>query len=126
MSLEEILAEYRARWSIEILLHEARESYGLGKDRCRSYRKIVGINSFRLLLGAAEVLHFAHAVEETEAMDLRRYRSWYRMKQGPSLFDIRWAVREHLYQEGIYPKVGFWETMAVFDEGSSGGLPRAA
>jgi hypothetical protein len=126
LSLEEILAEYRARWSIEILLHEARESYGLGKDRCRSYRKIVGINSFRLLLGAAEVLHVAHAVEETEAMDLRRYRSWYRTKQGPSLFDIRWAVREHLYQEGIYPKVGFWETMAVFDEGSSGGLPRAA
>lgn len=126
LSLEEILQEYQGRWTIEILLHEARESYGLGRDRCRSYRKIVGINSFRLIIGAAEVLYVAHAVEEAEAMDLRRYRSWYRTKQGPSLFDIRWAVREHLYREGIFPKVGFWETMAVFREGSSGGLPRAA
>lgn len=126
LNLEEILQEYRGRWTIEILLHEARESYGLGQDRCRRYRRIVGVNNFRLLVGAAEVLHFAEQVAAADTMDLRRYRSWYRTKQGPSLFDIHWAVREHLYSEGIFPKVGFWETMAVFPEGSSGGLPRAA
>ena len=126
LSLEEILQEYRGRWTIEILLHEARESYGLGQDRCRRYRKIVAINALRLIIGAAEVLHFAEQVGEADTMDLRRYRSWYRRKRGPSLFDIHWAVREHLYGEGIFPKVGFWETMAVLPEGSSGGLPRAA
>lgn len=126
LSLAQILQEYRGRWTIEILLHEARESYGLGRDRCRKYRKVVAINSFRLIIGAAEVLYFAHEVEEADQMDLRRYRAWYRTKQGPSLFDIRWAVREHLYREGIYPKVGFWETMDPLHGRSRGAMPRAA
>lgn len=126
LSLEDILQEYRGRWSVEILLHEARESYGLGQDRCRRYRKIVSVNAFRLAVGAAEVLWFAHEVAEADEMDLRRLRSWYRQKGVPSLFDIHWAMREHLFGEGIYPKVGFWDTMAEFHGGSSGALPRAA
>lgn len=107
LSLEQILREYRGRWTIEILIHEARESYGLGQDRCRKYRRIVSVNAFRLFIGAAEVLFFAHEVDSAQAMDLRQYRPWYRQKEAPSLFDIHWAVREHLYGEGIYPKVGF-------------------
>lgn len=126
LTLEEILAEYRGRWTIEVLIHEARESFGLGQDRCRRYARIEGINAFRLLIGAAEVLFFAEQVDQAQAMDLRRYRSWYRQKTAPSLFDIHWAVREHLYGEGIYPKVGFWETMDQLHGRSSGALPRAA
>jgi hypothetical protein len=126
LTLEEILAEYRGRWTIEILIHEARESFGLGQDRCRRYVRIEAINAFRLLIGAAEVLFFAAQVDEAEAMDLRRYRSWYRQKTAPSLFDIHWAVREHLYGAGIYPKVGFWETMDQLQGKSSGAMPRAA
>lgn len=41
-SAEQILEEYRGRWSIEILIREAKESFGLGKDRCRNIRKIRG------------------------------------------------------------------------------------
>lgn len=126
LTLDEILAEYRGRWTIEILIHEARESFGLGQDRCRRYARIEGVNAFRLLIGAAEVLFFAGQVDEAQALDLCRYRSWYRQKQSPSLFDIHWAVREHLYGEGIYPKVGFWETMDELHGPSSGALPRAA
>lgn len=56
LEMEAILAEYEGRWSVEILLREAREHYGLGQDRCRRYRRIVGVNGFRLLVGASEVL----------------------------------------------------------------------
>ena len=51
---EQILKEYRGRWSVEmrwsveILIREAKESFGLGKDRCRNAQKIAGINNFRL------------------------------------------------------------------------------
>ena len=56
---EQILKEYRGRWSVEILIREAKESFGLGKDRCRNAQKIAGISNFRLLIGAAEVLYRA-------------------------------------------------------------------
>ena len=56
---EQILKEYRGRWSVEILIREATESFGLGKDRCRNARKIAGINNFHLLIRAAEVLYRA-------------------------------------------------------------------
>ena len=129
LSLEEILAEYRGRWTIEITISAARQDYGLGQDRCRRYRRIVGINAFRLVIAAAQVLWFAEAVEEVASMDLVRYRPWYLQKQAPSLHDVVWACREHLNAEGITPKVGFWETMEGFhgnSAGSSGALPRAA
>ena len=61
---------------------------------------IAAVNAFRLIVGAAEVLHIAEQVGQADTMDLHRYRSWYRTKQGPSLFDIRWAVREHLLARG--------------------------
>jgi len=129
LSMEQILGEYHGRWSIEITIGQARQSLGLGQDRCRRYRRIVGINAFRMVIAAAEVLWFADEVCEVEAMDLRAYRPWYGRKQAPSLEDVLWAVREQLHGEGILPNVGFWETVEVFhgiDPGGSGALPRAA
>ncbi len=129
LSLEEILLEYQGRWSVEITIWQARQSLGLGQDRCRRYRRIVGINAFRLVIAAAQVLWFAEEVESVSSMNLVRYRPWYGQKQALSLHDIVWACRERMYREGITPKVGFWDTVEVFhgiDPGSSGALPRAA
>jgi len=129
LSLQAILSEYQGRWSVEITIWQARQSLGLGQDRCRRYRRIVGINAFRLLVAAAEVLWFAEQVSSVSSMDLVRYRPWYVRKQVPSLHDVVWACREQLYREGITPKVGFWDTVEVFhgiDPGGSGALPRAA
>ena len=112
LDMEQLLAEYRARWSVEILIREAREHYGLGQDRCRRYERIVGVNSFRMLVGAAQVLWFAREVEQ-QPIALAPYQPWYLQKQTPSLHDIMWAVRERLLAEGITPRVGFWEGMGV-------------
>lgn len=126
---EAILQEYRARWSVEILIREAREHYGLGQDRCRRYERIVGVNGLRMVIGAAQVLWFAEQVEQ-QPVALRPYQPWYLQKQQPSLHDIVWSVRERLLLEGITPRVGFWEGMGVIHrleaEKRVDQLPRAA
>jgi hypothetical protein len=50
LSGEEVLQEYGRRWSVEILIREAKQFGGLGKDRCRKLRRIRGVNAFRLWL----------------------------------------------------------------------------
>jgi hypothetical protein len=66
-----------------------------------------------LIVAAAQVLFLAHRVEDEQAeVSWTRYRPWYRSKKGPSLHDVTWMTREHLYQEDILPIVGFWHTMA--------------
>jgi hypothetical protein len=134
LSLNEqaILAEYRGRWSVEILIREAREHYGLGQDRCRKYERIVGVNGFRMVIGAAQVLWFAQEVERAQhqPVALHPYQPWYRQKQQVSLHDIAWAVRERLLLEGITPRVGFWEGVGVIhclrSEKHGDHMPRAA
>jgi hypothetical protein len=132
LSAEQILEEYRGRWSIEILIREAKESFGLGKDRCRNTRKISGINNFRLLIGAAEVLCRAETQEaETQKTEKQeagpeerpdrfdRLRPWYEEPGAPNLFDIHWSIREDLAEAGIIPKVGLRATSGEFEQNSS-------
>lgn len=129
LSLDAILREYHARWSVEITIWQLRQSFGLGQDRCRRYRPVVAVNALRLLVIGAEVLWFAEQVSSAESMDLRQYRPWYHHKEHPSLDEVSWAVREHLYRAGILPKVGFWDTLEVFDgldDRSNAELSRAA
>ena len=126
----QMLCEYRGRWSIEIVIREAREHYGFGQDRCRRVERVIGVNGFRLVVGAAQVLWFAREVEQQGAVALRPYQPWYRQKAKPSLHDMAWAVRERLLQEGITPTVGFWQGLGVIhglhSERRVEQLPRAA
>lgn len=134
LSPEQILREYRGRWSIEILIREAKESFGLGRDRCRNTRKISGINNFRLLIGAAEVLYTAetqeaekqeaNAQEPTDEFDW--LRPWYEDPGVPNLFDVHWGIREELAEAGITPKVGLRATSGEFDQNGDSVQPRAA
>jgi hypothetical protein len=136
---EQVLHEYRGRWSIEILIREAKESFGLGEDRCRNTRKIRGINNFRLLIGAAEVLYTAETQEaekqEADAQEpdaqeppdeFDRLRPWYEDPGVPNLFDVHWSIREQLADAGITPKVGLRATSGEFDQNGASVQPRAA
>lgn len=132
LGAEQILEEYRGRWSIEILIREAKESFGLGQDRCRNCRKIAGINNFRLLIGATEVLYVAEHAAETREPDRQeggpsesfdQLRPWYEEPGVPNLFDIHWGIREELATAGITPKVGLNATPGEFEQtGSSAQL----
>ncbi len=103
LSLAAILAQYRERWTVEITLRDGNAFTGFGQDQCRKYSRVVGVNTFRLVLAAARTLWFVAQTSRTDAFDLTRYRPWYRHKQAPSQLDIVWACREALHDAGVFP-----------------------
>ena len=103
LSTTELLAEYHLRWKIEIDIREANQFYGLAKDQCRVYQRIVGVNAFRFAMASARTLWFLIKVADTHTPDLLRFRPWYQQKQAPTQLDISWAAQEALWAEGIRP-----------------------
>lgn len=107
LSATAILAGYRRRWDIEIDIRDANASYGLAKDQCRKYRRIVGINNFRMLLAASRTLFCLEHLQAKEPVNLIRFRPWYRQKKQLSQLDIDTISREILQAQGIFPTPSF-------------------
>ena len=126
LSRDQILAEYPKRWSIEISIRDAFAYYGLGQDMCRNYQRIVGINSFRLLMAATRTLWFIQQIKNTKQINLLRFRPWYRQKRHISQLDIAEAHREVLYAGGITPTVRFLPNLPEINQNQDTSLPRAA
>jgi DDE superfamily endonuclease/Archaeal putative transposase ISC1217 len=126
LSAEDILAEYRDRWAVEIEIRDANAFDGLGQDQCRKRQHIMGANTFRLVLAAARTLWFIDRVEHGTEVNLCRYRPWYRQKVAPSQLDVVWACREALHEAGIFPILRFTPAQAENDEESDNALPLAA
>jgi hypothetical protein len=53
---EDILRQYRDRWAVEITIRDSHTFDGLGQDQCRKLQRIVGANTFRLVMAAARTL----------------------------------------------------------------------
>jgi len=126
LSDEQILQEYTLRWAVEIDIRDANEFYGLGRNRCRKYERVVGANSFCLALAAARTLWFFKSVQESKGLDLQRLRPWFTHKQKPSQLDIAWACHECLTAEGVSPAVRFFQDLREAVGVSPKSLDRAA
>ena len=116
LSATQLLAEYHLRWKIEIDIREANQFYGLAKDQCRVYRRIVGVNAFRFALASARTLWFLNQVADTNTPDLLRFRPWYQKKQAPTQLDISWAAQEALWAEGIRPIPRFLQDLDIIPQ----------
>jgi hypothetical protein len=103
LSLDAILAQYRERWAVEITIRDSNAFAGFGHDQCRKRERVVGANTLRLVLAAARTLWFVEHTARKPAIDLRRYRPWYRLKVAPSQLDIVWTWREALQAAGVFP-----------------------
>jgi DDE superfamily endonuclease len=103
LSLEAILAQYRERWAVEITIRDSNAFAGLGQDHCRKRERVGGANTLRLVLAAARTLWFVEHTARTSAIELGRYRPWYRQKVAPSQLDIVWTWREALQAAGVLP-----------------------
>ena len=103
LSAHDVLSEYGDRWAVEIEIRDAGAFDGLGQDQCRKRQRIMGANTFRLVMAAARTLWFIDQVECGTGVDLCRYRPWYRQKVAPSQLDVVWACREALHEAGIVP-----------------------
>jgi DDE superfamily endonuclease len=99
----DILHEYSDRWAVEITIRDAGAFDGLGRDQCRKWQRIVGANTFCLVMAATRTLWFIAQVAHGTSVPLGRYRPWYRQKGAPSQLDVVWACREALHEAGISP-----------------------
>ena len=108
----EILEEYRRRWDIEIDFRDANAYYGLAKDQCRKYRRIVAINNFRMLMAACRTFFCIKHLQEPDTLNLTRFRPWYRKKKLLSQLDIDTISREIMQAQGIFPTPCFIQDVA--------------
>jgi len=123
---ERVLHAYGGRWAVETFIRTAKQHFGLGKDQCRRWRRIEGANAFRMFMAAAQGLFFADQAVEKGAIDLTRWRPWYRQKRNPSGEDVLWACREELLRQGIIPTVGFEQGVGKIPRERSEALARAS
>ena len=126
LSAEDILQQYHARWAVEITIRDSHTFDGLGQDQCRKVPRLVGANTFRLVMAAARTLWFLEHTNQTHALDLRRYRPWYRHKCAPSHLDIVWACREALHEAGVFPIPRFIPDLAENHQEPDHAQPSAA
>ena len=126
LSLEAILAQYRERWAVEITSRDSNAFAGFGQDQCRKHERVGGANTLRLLLAAARTLWFVESLARTPAVELRRYRPWYRQKSAPSQLDIVWTWRKALQASGVFPIPRFAPGLAEIPQEPENILPLAA
>jgi hypothetical protein len=70
LSAYDILSEYRARWTGASDIRAARAFDGLGQDQCRKRQRIMGANTWRLVMAAARTLWFLHQVERIRGVSV--------------------------------------------------------
>jgi len=121
-----ILSEYHRRWDIEIDIRDANAYYGLGQDQCRKYRRIVGINNFRMFMAAARTLFCIEQLQNAKKLNLIRFRPWYRQKKNLSQLDIETINREILQAQGIFPTPCFIQDVHEIIHHHQPTRPRAA
>jgi hypothetical protein len=126
LSAAEIVREYGHRWAVEIAIRDSNAFHGLGQDQCRKRQRVLGANTFRLLMAAARTLWFLAHVDRGTQVPLCRYRPWYRQKVAPSQLDVTEACREALQEAGIFPIPRFTPDLAENHEEPAYALPLAA
>jgi hypothetical protein len=126
LSAAEIVREYGHRWAVEIAIRDSHAFDGLGQDQCRKRQRILGANTFRLIMAAARTLWFLAHVDRGTEVPLCRYRPWYRQKVAPSQLDVTEACREALQEAGIFPIPRFTPDLAENHEEPTYALPLAA
>jgi hypothetical protein len=97
---------------MEIAMRDGHAYYGIAPDQCRKCEHIVGADTFRLLMAAARTLWFLVTSAQQADMSLQRCRPWDRHKVAPSQFDVAWACRAGLQEEGIFPIPRFFTAVA--------------
>ena len=122
----DILNEYSDRWAVEIAIRDAGAFDGLGRDQCRTWQRVLGANTFCLVMAATRTLWFIAQVAHGTSVPLGRYRPWYRQKVAPSQLDVVGACREALHEAGIFPIPRFTPDLAENHEEPEYALPLAA
>jgi hypothetical protein len=122
----DILNEDSDRWAVEIAIRDAGAFDGLGQDPGRKWQRVLGANTFCLVMAATRPLWFIAHIAHGTSVSLGRYRPWYRQKVAPSQLEVVWACREALREAGIFPIPRFTPDLAEHHEEPEYALPLAA
>jgi hypothetical protein len=125
LSAPDILTESSDRWAVESAMRDANAFEGLGQDHCRKRQRILGANTFRVVMAAVRTLWFLDQVECGTLCNLACYQPWYRQKAAPRQLDVVWACREALHKAGIVPIPRFTPALAEHHEEPEPALPLA-
>lgn len=93
-SAAQLVERYAARWSIEIAIEDAKQSFGVGQARNRVHRAVQRTVPFTLAMGSLTICWYATAGHHPDDVTAARARApWYRSKTQPSVADMLAKLR---------------------------------
>ncbi len=99
-----IIERYAARWSIEVAIEDAKQTFGVGQARNRVHRAVQRTVPFTLAMGSIAICWYAvaghHPGDVTAARELA---PWYRTKTQPSVADMLAKLRRVLIAAQFRP-----------------------
>jgi hypothetical protein len=90
----QIIERYAARWSIEIAIEDAKQTFGVGQARNRVHRAVARTVPFTLAMESLAICWYATAGHHPDDVTAARERApWYRTKNQPSVADMLAKLR---------------------------------
>jgi len=102
--VEQIIARYAARWSIEVLFFDVKNLLGVGEARNRVRKAVERTVPFGLFCYSILILWYAlHGHEHTDTTDRRANAPWYRSKSEPATLDMLTKLRRLIITARFLP-----------------------
>ena len=90
----QVIERYAARWSIEVAIEDAKQTFGVGQARNRLQAAVERTTPFGLIISSLTVCWYATAGHHPNDLDAaRELAPWYRTKTQPSVLDMLGKLR---------------------------------
>jgi DDE superfamily endonuclease len=90
----QVIERYATRWSIEVAIEDAKQTFGVGQARNRVKAAVERTTPFALIISSLAVCWYATAGHHPTDVDAaRELAPWYRSKTQPSVLDMLAKLR---------------------------------
>jgi DDE superfamily endonuclease len=99
MSVEEVIAGYLRRWSVEVAYCESKQMLGLHDPMVYSEASVSRAHPMAWFVGSVVVLWYASVGRQEKPA--KRHRPWYKEKVEPTMADMLSCCRQHLWRNWL-------------------------
>lgn len=100
----QVIERYAARWSIEVAIEDAKQTFGVGQARNRLQAAVERTTPFGLIISTLTVCWYATAGHHPTDVDAaRELAPWYRSKTQPSVLDMLGKLRRVIIAAQLRP-----------------------
>lgn len=100
----QVIQRYAARWSIEVAIEDAKQTFGVGQARNRVQAAVERTTPFGLVISTLTVCWYATAGHHPDDVDdARELAPWYRSKTQPSVLDMLAKLRHVIIAAQLRP-----------------------